>query len=91
MNWDRLSVQSYIAVLLSTATVVLIFLLVLHPMTGSDDVTKTAIGALLTVGFATIISFYFGSSQGSKTKDDAIAQAITPPPPPPSPPPPPAS
>jgi len=74
MNWDKLSVQSYIAVLLSTATVALIFLLVLRPMTASDDVTKTAIGALLTVGFATIISFYFGSSQGSKAKDDTLNQ-----------------
>lgn len=66
--------QTYLGVMLPTATVILIFVLVFHPMTGADDVTKTAIGALFTVGFATIISFYFGSSSGSKAKDDTMNQ-----------------
>ncbi len=89
---QRVSVQSYVAVMLSTSTVAMIFLLILHPMQQADDVTKTAIGAMLTVGFASIINFYFGSSQGSKAKDDtlnaiALQPAAAPPAPvPPSPP-----
>lgn len=71
---DRLSIQSYLAFLLSSATVGLIFLLVLRGgLQSADDVTKTAIGAMLTVGFATIIQFYFGSSQKEGKKDDAMA------------------
>ena len=67
-------VQSYIACLLVTSVIVMIFVLIFHPIHDADDVTKTAIGAMLTVGFSTIISFYFGSSSGSKSKDDTLNQ-----------------
>lgn len=72
-RWSFPDVQGYLAAMLPTSTVLLIFVLVFHPLPqGTDDVTKTAIGALLTVGFASIISFYFGSSAGSKSKDNTI-------------------
>lgn len=45
-----------------------------------SDIFKMLMGGLVTVGFASIIGFYFGSSSGSKAKDDtlnAIAQTAT--------------
>jgi hypothetical protein len=52
----------------------LAYLLVLRPVADLDDVAKMLIGGLVTVGFATIIGYYFGSSSGSKNKEDTINQ-----------------
>ncbi len=69
-NFD---IQQYIAGLLVTAVVVLMFVLVFHPIKDADDITKMLIGGVMTVGFATIIGFYFGSSKGSKDKDNTLS------------------
>lgn len=72
--------QSFIAVVLVLAMVTLVFVLVLRGTVPESDMLKMVVGGLMTTGFATIISFYFGSSKGSKEKDDAlIVKATTPP------------
>lgn len=72
--------QSFIAVVLVLAMVTLVFVLVLRGTVPESDMLKMVVGGLMTTGFATIISFYFGSSKGSDKKDDAlISKASTPP------------
>jgi hypothetical protein len=39
--------------------------------TGNNDVLNLAIGALIT-GFATVIGYFYGSSAGSKEKNDLL-------------------
>lgn len=66
-----LSTQSFIAIVLVVAMIALTFAM-LFVKAPDSDVFKMLSGGLMTVGFATIIGFYFGSSAGSKAKDDTI-------------------
>lgn len=66
--------RSAIALALVAAMIGMAFVLVFRPTVPDSDVFKMLIGGLMTVGFATIISFYFGSSAGSKAKDDTLNQ-----------------
>lgn len=78
--------QSFLALVLVIAVVALVFYLAIAGKTETDTF-KIMVGGLMTVGFASVIGFYFGSSQGSKAKDDAIsAMATNNNPPPPAPP-----
>lgn len=74
--------QSFIAVVLVLAMVTLVFVLVMRGSVPESDMLKMVVGGLMTTGFATIISFYFGSSKGSKEKDDALIDKATNPTPP---------
>ena len=67
--------QSFLAIALIVAVVALMFVLVLTGKTETDTF-KIMVGGLMTVGFASVIGFYFGSSAGSKTKDDTINAAV---------------
>ena len=67
--------QSMLAIILVTAVIVLMFVLALTGKTETDTF-KIMVGGLMTVGFASVIGFYFGSSAGSKTKDDTINAAV---------------
>ncbi len=72
LNYLRIpDTQSFLAITLVVSLVVLVFLLALNGQSDSDTF-KILVGGLMTVGFSNIIGFYFGSSQGSKTKDDTI-------------------
>lgn len=89
--------RSAIAIALVCSMIAITFVLIFHPAPDSD-ILKVLIGGFMTVGFASIINFYFGSSTGSKAKDDtlnqiAVATAIPPAPivPPAAPPAPPAA
>lgn len=78
--WDKLKLgfpdtQSALAIILVTAVIVLMFVLALTGKTETDTF-KIMVGGLMTVGFASVIGFYFGSSAGSKTKDDTINAAV---------------
>lgn len=75
--------QAFIAVFLVVALVGLAFALLVVP-TPESDIFKTLVGGLMTVGFATVVSYYFGSSAGSKAKEDAIINQLPPPAPPPA-------
>ena len=67
--------QSFLAIALIMAVIALIFVMALTGKTETDTF-KIMVGGLMTVGFSSVISFYFGSSQGSKTKDDTISSAL---------------
>ena len=56
--------RSAIALSLVAAMIGMAFVLVFRPSVPDSDVFKMLVGGLMTVGFATIISFYFGSSAG---------------------------
>lgn len=47
------------------------FLFVEYPERNHDTITMIA-GVLNTVGFASVVSFFYGSSQGSKNKQEQI-------------------
>jgi len=67
--------RATIAIMLVVAIITMAFVLAFRPTSAPDsDVFKMLIGGLMTVGFATVIGFYFGSSSGSKDKDDTINQ-----------------
>jgi hypothetical protein len=78
MNFKMPDTQSSIAFALVFAVVVLIFVMALTGKTETDTF-KIMVGGLMTVGFSNVIGFYFGSSQGSKTKDDTINALSAPP------------
>lgn len=76
--WWVPDIRSALALLVILAVIVLTFILVFHPIKDSDDVTKMVIGGLMTVGFVTIVNFFFGSSKGSSDKDAALMNAPPP-------------
>lgn len=69
---DRFDTRAFIAIELSTSMVILTFVLaVSKPET---DAFKVLLGAMLTVGFASAIGWYFQSSAGSEKKDTTQAK-----------------
>src|ERR1041385_5700363 len=45
------------------------------PIKGDNTLFNVLLGALATVGFASVVGYYFGSSSGSKEKDAALIRA----------------
>lgn len=88
MNWSWPDAKSTIGVILAASLIILIVILICYP---SQIDQHPAILAVLTglVGglssnLTTVVQYFFGSSLGSKQKDDVIAQIATtnsPPPP----------
>jgi hypothetical protein len=69
---DRFDTRAFIAIVLTLSMVMLTFVLALKgPET---DAFKVLLGAMLTVGFASAIGWYFNSSAGSEKKDTAQAK-----------------
>lgn len=68
--------QSFIAIVLVLSMIALVFVLAFHGAPDSD-MFKLVVGAFVTVGFASIVQFYFGSSKGSAAKDDTINKIAT--------------
>jgi hypothetical protein len=70
--------QRILAFVIVAALIVVILIWIFHPPTGdaaSNAVLNVLVGAL--VGMAgTVATFYFGSSKGSKDKDDTINTAV---------------
>jgi hypothetical protein len=69
--------QGALAFILVASMVAVIFTLIFHPIPDNSDVLKMLLGALATVGFASVIAYYYGSSPGSKDKDDTIKTMAT--------------
>ena len=67
---NRFDTRAFIAILLTISMVCLTFVLALKAP--ESDAFKVLLGAMLTVGFASAIGWYFNSSKGSETKDDKI-------------------
>lgn len=70
--FERFDTRSAIAMVLIIAMVAMAFLLAIR--NPDSDIFKMLMGGLVTVGFASVIGFYFGSSSGSKAKDDTLNQ-----------------
>jgi hypothetical protein len=69
---DRFDTRAFIAILLTMSMIALTFVLALKgPET---DAFKVLLGAMLTVGFASAIGWYFNSSAGSDKKDATQAK-----------------
>lgn len=65
---ERIDTRSFIAISLTISMIALTFVLALRgPET---DAFKVLLGAMLTVGFASAIGWYFNSNAGSDKKDD---------------------
>lgn len=69
---DRFDTRAFIAIELSTSMVALTFVLALRAP--ETDAFKVLLGAMLTVGFASAIGWYFNSSSGSEKKDATQAK-----------------
>jgi hypothetical protein len=65
--------KSMLAFLVVASNIAIAFVLIYRPGAAESDTLKVLIGGLMTVGFATIISYYFGSSQESTSKGQTIA------------------
>lgn len=74
---DRIDTRSLIAVFMTVSVVALTTVLIFKGIKDLDDTTKTILGGLVTVGLATIINFYFGSSDSSQNKDVTISKIAT--------------
>lgn len=72
--WYIPETRDFIATLLIIATVVVIVVLIFHPIATDNQLLNVMLGGLMTVGFANVITYYFGSSSGSKDKDDTISK-----------------
>jgi hypothetical protein len=84
---ERMDVRSFLAIELSTALIGLVFVLAFKMP--DTDAFKILLGALISVGFTSAISWYFNSSSGSDKKDDRVAElsaalAVSTPPAPPA-------
>jgi CII-binding regulator of phage lambda lysogenization HflD len=75
MKFQMPDTRSLLAIAVASAVIVLVFVMALTGKTETDTF-KIMVGGLMTVGFASIIGYYFGSSEGSKLKDDTINAAI---------------
>ncbi len=64
-------INPLLSLLITAGFVTALALIMTKPVIANVEIFYTAIGALAT-GFATIIGFHFGSSSGSKLKDDMI-------------------
>jgi hypothetical protein len=69
--------QSFIAIALVLAMIALVFVLAFRSNLPDSDMFKMVVGGFVTVGFANIVQFYFGSSKGSAAKDDTINKIAT--------------
>ena len=72
--FDKIDAPSAIAITLIVAVVALMFVLVFHGVPDSN-VFNLVVGSMLTLA-GTIVTFYFGSSSGSKDKDKASADTL---------------
>ena len=76
-SWSN--TQKILAFVIVDALIVVILIWIFHPPTGdaaSNSVLNVLVGAL--VGMAGMVAtFYFGSSQGSKDKDQALSAIAT--------------
>lgn len=69
---NKFSVQGVLALGIAIAFVGLVALWMLHPPSGDKDVLALLNALIMVVGsaFLSIVNFFFGSSTGSKEKDD---------------------
>lgn len=72
-KWDT---KSILAMFLIVSMVGITFTLMFMPATMDNDVLKILIGGFMTVGFTSVINYYFGSSSSSKDKDDTISSMV---------------
>ena len=78
MNWSWPDAKGTIAVILALSLITLIVVLIMWPGAvdshpGILSVLNMLVGGLLT-SLTTVVQFYFGSSVGSKDKDDTISK-----------------
>jgi succinate-acetate transporter protein len=66
-------IKAFIAIMVIFAVIAIAFTLIFSPNVMDNDMLKMVVGALVT-NFAGIAHFYFGSSTGSKDKDDTIGR-----------------
>lgn len=70
--FDNFTTRAFIAGSLNCSMIALTFVLALRAP--ESDAFKVLLGAMLTVGFASAIGWYFNSSLGSEKKDDIQAE-----------------
>jgi len=68
--WARVAIA---ATLVVGFLIVLVALMTVEVPESNKDMVNAMVGALGAVGLATVVSYFFGSSSGSKSKDDAAA------------------
>lgn len=72
---DRFDTRAFIAIALTSSMIGLTFVLALRAP--ESDAFKVLLGAMLTVGFASAVGWYFNSSSSSDKKDAAIVSMAT--------------
>jgi hypothetical protein len=68
---DRLDARGLIAFVLILCVMALAFLLAIR--SPESQTFNILLGGIMTVGFASVIQWYYGSSSGSAMKDEALA------------------
>ena len=69
---DRVDTRGILAMMLVGSVLALMFVLgIRNP---ESDAFKILLGGVMTVGFASVVAWYYGSSSGSAMKDEALAK-----------------
>ena len=77
-----MNAQAILAVVVVTAFITLVAIWMVAPPRG-DQATMALVNALVMVvgsGFMSVLNYYFGSSSGSRDKDETISRMAPPPP-----------
>lgn len=69
---DRMDARSLLAIILVVCVMALAFLLAIRAP--ESQTFNILLGGVMTVGFASVIQWYYGSSSGSAMKDEALAK-----------------
>ncbi len=74
--FDRFTIQATVAFSVVASFILVILLWMFHPPTGAPETINvlTTLTGILGGAFTGIVGFFFGSSQGSKDKDDTISK-----------------
>lgn len=72
---DRMDMRGLIAFTLVLCVMALAFLLAVTAPT--SQTFNILLGGIMTVGFASVVQWYFGSSSGSAMKGEALAKTAT--------------
>jgi uncharacterized protein YacL len=70
---ETMSLQATLAICITLMVAAIGVMFVFHPPDATNQILTSLISTVMTV-FVMVFSFYFGSSSGSKDKDDTVKQ-----------------
>jgi|SRR6185437_3667247 len=77
MQWQKCSGQMALALVIVVGFFAALFYLMSHEIpAGNRDLVNIVLGVLTGTGFGSVVGYYFGSSLGSRNKEQTITSTI---------------